>query len=413
MDAAALNNLASKVETPAFVFRREEFDRRAALTRDILDDRIGLCYSIKANPFLVGHLPDTFDRVEVCSPGELEICIARNVPPEMIIYSGLNKGAEDIARALDYGVTCITAESRLHLDTLAGIMADREGSVDVLIRISARSQFGIDRREAATIIAGRDEFSGLRFAGLHYFTGTQKRKSKEILRELDFLNRYMDELEADSGFVPERIEYGTGLPAHLFMEKDITTLDQAHDGELTLLKEIAGPLAELSDRAEVTIEMGRFFAASCGHYLSGVVDTKTNDGVNYAVIDGGSHQIRYFGQMQGMQIPFMDRIGEDAEPAAEDAVDPAAGEVDPAAWTICGSLCTTADVLARNAHLPGLCAGDVLVFHQAGAYAVYEGMSHFLSRDLPRIYLEEVDGTLTMLRDRIETNPLNTFAVTC
>ena len=30
--------------------------------------------------------------------------------------------------------------------------------------------------------------------------------------------------------------------------------------------------------------------------------------INYAVIDGGSHQLRYFGQMQGMQIPFIDLI---------------------------------------------------------------------------------------------------------
>jgi hypothetical protein len=45
--------------------------------------------------------------------------------------------------------------------------------------------------------------------------------------------------------------------------------------------------------------------------------------------------------------------------------------------------------------------------HQAGAYALYECMSLFLSRDLPRIYLYD-NGTLTLHRDRIDSDIYNT-----
>ena len=75
-------------------------------------------------------------------------------------------------------------------------------------------------------------------------------------------------------------------------------------------------------------------------------------------------------------------------------------------WTVCGSLCTTADVLVKNLPLTGAKEGDVLVFSKAGAYSVTEGISLFLSRPLPRVYQREGD-TLTLLRDFIKTSQIN------
>lgn len=387
-------DISRSIITPAYVFSGEEFAERAAAVRDILGKDIGLCYSMKANPFLLEVLPETFCAVEVCSPGELEICIKRNIPGEKIIYSGLNKGVDDIARAVSYGAGIITAESRLHLDLINKVSAEAGTVSNVLVRISADSQFGIDRREAQEILKAHGEYPAINFAGLHFFTGTQKRKPKEIVRELTFLGNYLEETRELSGLELEKVEYGTGLPAYLFIDKEIQNISDAEEKELTFLREIAPALHEMAEKADFTIEMGRFFAASCGHYFSRVVDMKTNDGTGYAIIDGGSHQIRYYGQMQGMQIPFIDHI-------------PSGSQGEPEKWTICGSLCTTADVLARNAEFTDLKTGDVLVFHKAGAYALYECMSLFLSRDMPRIYLHDGEK-LIMCRDRKETNGLNT-----
>ena len=71
--------------------------------------------------------------------------------------------------------------------------------------------------------------------------------------------------------------------------------------------------------------------------------------------------------------------------------------------TLCGSLCTTMDVLARGAYLPGLREGDVLIFHETGAYSVSEGMAAFLSRDLPAVWLLYADGRLVKVRENTET----------
>ena len=46
-------------------------------------------------------------------------------------------------------------------------------------------------------------------------------------------------------------------------------------------------------------------------------------------------------------------------------------------------LCTINDILVKRLPLGGLEIGDVLVFEQAGAYCMTEGIALFLSRDLP------------------------------
>jgi diaminopimelate decarboxylase len=83
-------------------------------------------------------------------------------------------------------------------------------------------------------------------------------------------------------------------------------------------------------------------------------------------------------------------------------------EVDPQKWTLCGSLCTTADVLARNVELAALNVGDILVFERTGAYSVMEGMAVFLSREMPEIYVCSEALGLQKIRRMIFTDVFNT-----
>lgn len=405
MESLNFEKISGQTESPAYVFSGGEFRERARKTVEILGPDVKICYSIKANPYLLAVLPDEFAAVEVCSPGELRICMALEVDPAMIIYSGLNKGIEDIGMALDYGAGVLTAESLLHLEMIDSAAKERGIKANVLVRASANSQFGIDRKSLPGILKAHDKYPSIDFVGIHFFTGTQKHKAKEIIKELSFLERYIGELREESGLALPRIEYGTGLPAYMFCDRDIQSQEEALNAELSMLSEVAPSLKELASHAELTVEMGRFFAASCGHYFTKVVDTKRNDDINYAVIDGGSHQLRYFGQMQGMQIPFMDLLkNKDSADACHRIEDDHSDE----GWTICGSLCTTADVIARSADFgKSISIGDTLVFHQTGAYSLYECMSLFLSRDLPSIYLLNADGSLKCVRHRFESDIFN------
>ena len=382
-----LKALAETLPTPSYVFDSDLFAKRAALVREAFGEKTGLCFSIKANPFLLGCLPQVFDKIEVCSPGELTICEKLNADMSMVIFSGVNKTARDVERAMTDNVGTFTAESMLHLHLINDCARKQGKRVPLLLRLTGGSQFGMDESEVLAIIENREQYPGVEIVGIHYFTGTQKRKVSLIEKELALVAEFVEKVEAEFGFRLNRVEYGTGLAVDYFA-------DNADEAEEARLAAVAPAIRALAEKVELTVEMGRFFAAPCGFHFTKVMDTKTCCGVNYAIVDGGLNMLKYDGQIQGMQIPAITHIG--------------ATEAEAEKWTLCGSLCTTADVLARNAEFTGLKIGDTLVFHRTGAYSVMEGMAIFLSREMPTVALYSQENGLKIVRQQIDTDIFNT-----
>ena len=75
-----------KYGSPIYVFDTQELKTRVKDIAGIWGDKVKLCYSIKANPFLMKDMLEVVDKLEVCSPGELEICKNLNVQGEHIIF---------------------------------------------------------------------------------------------------------------------------------------------------------------------------------------------------------------------------------------------------------------------------------------------------------------------------------------
>lgn len=390
MNKQLLNKLLAEVKTPSYIFDIDEFEKRTRLVKDCFGEKTSICFSIKANPFLLGNLPDVFEKIEVCSPGELTICEKTGADASKIIFSGVNKTKADVERAMDDGVGTFTAESYLHAELINDAAIKRNITVPVLVRVTGGSQFGMDEDDVIDLIKRRDEYKGIEFVGLHYFTGTQKRKPAKIEKELDYISDFADRLKAQTGFETVRLEYGTGLAVDYFSS-------EADELEKERLDGVCAKVREISEKFDLTIEMGRFFAAPCGYYLTRVMDVKTNCGINYAIVDGGLNQLKYDGQIQGMQIPEIIHIKNG---------DNTSGNVQK--WTLCGSLCTTADILARDAEFNSLEIGDTLVFCRTGAYSAMEGMAVFLSRELPLISLYSENNGLKIVRKLINADIFNT-----
>lgn len=389
MDKQQLAAIAREFGTPSFVFDTAALSARMRSIKAIVGDSVHLCYSIKANPFLIPAMQGLVETLEVCSPGELEICEALHVDPETILFSGVNKTAEDIEHAMDAGVVRFTAESPLHIRLLNEAALRRGRVYPVLLRLTAGSQFGMDESDLLDAIAHREDYAGLRFTGIHYFSGTQRAKlDKDQRKELAMLGEFMDRLARDYGFVCEQLEYGPGLYFPYFAHED-------HSDTLAPIRVLAPDLLSLAGRCELTIEMGRFFASECGTYLTTVVDTKVNRGHNYAIVDGGIHHVNYLGGTMGMRNPIITHIPGEAH-ADETGAD----------WSLCGSLCTTADILVRSITLSGLAQQDVLAFHNIGAYSVTEGPALFLSRNMPRIILADGHGA-RLVRDTLHSSAIN------
>lgn len=400
-------------QTPYYVFDTDEFAKRAAMIRAALDckggRRIPLCFSIKANPFLLHRLPAGLDHVEVCSPGELEICIALGVKPERIIYSGVMKEKCDIERAVSYGAGILTCESIRHAALISEVMLEciQEGAYEaefaetkahVILRLTSGNQFGMSLEDIEYIISHPDEFKGIAVMGIHYYSGTQK-SLRKINKDLEKIKSALTGLKEKYGFEPQLVEYGPGLCVEYFE-------DDWQEKEKQSLDEAAEVLREFAVEYPLGIEMGRFLAASCGKYYTQVKDLKSTGDANYAILDGGIHHLNYFGQRMAMQVPPI-RVygGEGSENEEKPGVE--LTQMPDADYTLCGSLCTVADVLVREVKLKKLELGDILEFAHCGAYSVTEAPALFLSRQLPAIYAYSKECGYECLREHIPAAEIN------
>lgn len=388
MNSEALQEIAASFATPAFIFDADEFGKRARNVKSAIGGA-ALCYSIKANPFLLACLPEEIDRVEVCSPGELAICRRVGVDPSTVVYSGVNKGSGDIAEAIEYGAELLTAESlrQLGLINAAALAAGKR--VRVALRLTSGNQFGMDSEALKRAAAERGSYEGVDIVAIHYYSGTQKKKLAAVEKELAELEKLADTLEERFGLSGISLEYGPGLPADYFG-------DDPEGRDMAVLAEVGAMIASVAARRSVTVEFGRFLASPCGTYLTAAADIKNNNGENFVICDGGINHLKYYGQTMAMQTPPITLLGDHGEKAED--------------YTLCGSLCTTADILVRKVTLPALSVGDVLAFGRCGAYSVTEGIGLFLSRQLPRIVLHSERGGNRLLRDFYGTDILNSPA---
>ena len=197
------------------------------------------------------------------------------------------------------------------------------------------------------------------------------------------------EVEAACSVKLNEIEYGPGLPVEYFDENE----ERARSAQDEPVAELATLLDGFPFEGDIVLELGRSIAADCGAYLTSVVDVKTTSGQNYAIVDGGMHQISYYGHSMAMKSPVFRKVGATA------------GAAQP--WNICGALCTVNDIMAKQAPIVDLSVGDVLAFSRAGAYCATEGRALFLSRDLPSVVVRDVSGNMRIARHRLETASFN------
>ena len=284
------------------------------------------------------------------------------------------------------GPQLYTVESMRQFHLLSVLATRYARLIHVLLRLTSGNQFGLETQEILQLVRSRAEHPFVNIRGLQYFSGTQKSSLKRLRRELETLDAFALSLKNELGFAVQELEFGPGFPVCYFE-------DAAFD-EAAFLASFSALLSGLRCKAKITLELGRSIAASCGTYLTRVVDVKRSKNQNYAIVDGGIHQLVYYGQSMAMQRPHL-RLHP-----------PRTGETE--AWNICGSLCTVNDILVKQLPVPDLKCGDILAFENTGAYCMTEGLSLFLSRALPRVALLLPDGKPLLVREALATDRLNT-----
>ena len=217
------------------------------------------------------------------------------------------------------------------------------------------------------------------------YSGTQKKKNDVFEHELTCLVELSDKLCAEYGCRITELEYGPGLAFQYFG-------DDAYNNNYDQLSALAEYIEPVKKKYHVTLEMGRFLASECGIYVTSVADIKVNNEQNYLIVDGGINHINYYGQTMAMKIPAYSYVGCDGT-VVKDRENSILEEDNLERWTVCGSLCTVADVVVKNLPIRKPELGDMIIFYNIGAYSVTEGIYLFLSRKMPLIAAVSYDDT--------------------
>ena len=380
------SEIIEKYKTPFYIYDIDVLNERIKFLRNRINNDVKLCYAMKANPFIISYLPNLIDRIEVCSPGEYEICKKNKISEEKLVISGVNKEEKEIKEIItNLNKEIITIESINQFELILSLAKHAKKKVKVLIRLTSGNQFVVSESELFMIIKRSLENTFIEVRGLEYFSGTQKHSIKKLTKEFDYLKEIISSVSKEFNFEIQELEYGTGFPVFYFEDSNFDEEEflSAFNILLTNFK-----------NTHITLEIGRSIAASCGSYWTSVVDMKKNETGNYCILDGGIHQLVYYGSTLAMKIPFYE-------------VTPKRENGDKEKWTLCGSLCSVNDVIAKNIEISNLKVGDTLIFKNTGAYSATEGIALFLSRDLPKIIIKK-KNEIKVLRDRIETYQFNT-----
>lgn len=402
LDRELILKLAEKYESFYLYDGRTVLDSIAALGSSF--EGVRFLYSAKANPH-PSVLRCIFDEgfgLDAASMGEVSMGVKLGLAPEDIYYSAPGKSMNDLDAALEKCV--IIADSAAELERIQYLAARHGVKAEAGVRINPNftfdgeggvsCKFGIDEDAALKKLAEWDKLKNLHICGIHVHSRSQELDTQRLCdyygRMFELAVRCQKTLGRQLHFV--NMGSGIGIPyAATDSAVDLKKLG-AHMNKLC--KEYAAELPE----ARIFIETGRFVSGRAGVYVTHVNDVKTSLGKKYVILAN---------TLNGFVRPSIAQMVERASDAAPceplytgpDAFGfaPLTDETETETVTVCGNLCTGADVIAQDTALPKLKTGDVFVITNAGSYAAVLTPMQFASLTPPVQIFAAPDGRLTVL----------------
>lgn len=353
-----LSAVAERFGTPCYVYSRAAFTQQYLSYAQALGSHPGMiCYAIKANSNLaiLNMLAKLGAGFDIVSGGELERVLRAGGSPSRIVFSGVGKSVEEMARALDVGIFCFNVESEAELELLAEVAAQKGKVANISLRVNPdvdanthpyistglkENKFGIAIDRAPAVYARAAQLPGLAIKGLDCHIGSQLTQLTPFLDALDRLLILIDQL-AEQGITISHLDLGGGL--------GVTYRDETPP---PVAEYMAAIKAKLGDRPlALMFEPGRSISANAGVLLTKVMFLKPTEHKNFAVIDAA---------MNDNIRPSLYQAWQNIRP-----VKPRAG--DAKKWDLVGPICETGDFLGKDREL-AIEPGDLLAVMSAGAY---------------------------------------------
>jgi len=366
--------------TPCYIYSRATIERHWKA----FDSALGkwphlVCYAVKANSNLavlnvLAKLGSGFD---IVSMGELERVLRAGGRADKVVFSGVGKTAEEMARALDVGIRCFNVESQAELYLLEQVAADKGVIAPVSLRVNPDvdakthpyistglkdNKFGIAIGDAFDVYQYIATSKHLRVVGVDCHIGSQLTEVTPFVDALDRVLALVDRL-AEKNIQLHHLDLGGGLGIRYSNEKPPLPEEQ-----------IAALLQRLEGRNfEIIIEPGRAIVGNAGILLTKVLFLKCNEDKNFAVVDAA---------MNDLMRPALYDAWQAIVPVIEKA------STKPKVYDVVGPICETGDFLGKEREL-AVEQGDLIAIRSAGAYG-FSMSSNYNSR--PRIAEIMVDG---------------------
>ncbi len=389
-----LTAIAEQFGTPCYVYSRAALTQQFQAYSDALGDMPHLvCYALKTNSNLavidlLARLGAGFDIVSV---GELERVIAAGGDPAKVVFSGVAKQADEMARALAVGIKCFNVESRSELERLDRVATARGQIANVSIRVNPdvdakthpyistglkANKFGVAADEVFDFYAWAAERPYLKVVGLDCHIGSQLTELSPYLDALDRLLLLVDRL-ADHGIAIEHLDLGGGL--------GVTYQDERPPAAGELVAAVRERLA--GRQLTLLLEPGRSIAANAGVLLTRVEYLKPGETKNFAIVDAGMNDLIRPSLYQAWQ--GIDRVDSRAERPS-------------ALYDVVGPICESGDFLGQAREL-AIAEGDLLAVRSAGAYG-FAMASNYNSRGRPAEVMVDADRAhLIRRRESVES----------
>lgn len=391
-------DLLQQYGSPLYVFDLDLVRSRALAVRAGLGPRIGLLWSIKANPNLAvtKTLRAAGCGIEIASLGELEVALRAGHDPAAIRFAGPGKTDAELDTAVRQGIGCVHAESADEVDALANAARRHHRRQSIAVRVNipgelhgarlrmsgASSRFGVDAEQVPALLRRIHDDPSLELRGLHAYSGTQGFDASAFVQQAHRLAELADRWERELHVPLRELDLGGGFGMAHYLGDPEFDFAAAMQG--------LGQLLARHDRPDRRwfVELGRYLVAPAGVYLATVTRTKVSGGTQHLVLDGGLHHCG-IAAGQGTVLrrpPLVVATGALAKAATE-------------SYQIGGPLCTPQDQFAGTLQLPPLRHGDPIAVLAAGAYGLSYSSTGFLSHATPAEVAVE-GGSARIVRDR-------------
>lgn len=366
-----LSRIAAEVGTPVYVYSSATLERHYRVFADSFEGLDTLvAYSVKANSNIA--VLQTLARLgagaDVVSGGELARALIAGIPGERIVFSGVGKTRAEMAAALDANIHVFNVESLPELHALNAVALSKGVQAPVAFRVNPdvsagghekistgkkENKFGIGWSRAEAAYAEAAALPGIEIVGVDVHIGSQIDAlapfEAAIRKVVGLIGRLRDQ-----GHRIRLFDIGGGLGIPYGGNSRTPPLPADYGA---LVRRLTQDLD-----VQMVFEPGRMIAGNSGVLLSEVLYVKEGEDRHFLIIDAA---------MNDLLRPALYDAWHDVEPVHAPSPD-----APSQAYDIVGPICESGDTFAKARDLPPLSAGDLIVFHSAGAYGAAQSSQY-------------------------------------